>query len=185
MRLSCITSKFVWVVLDTSKIFSGIGNDPSLGEQSLTLGSTWWRKMKFLDMDQKSFIASPASGSESWGWGGRDPSDSPRKSLRLSPRIGWSRIKVDVLSSLISSSKFDSSICDWKMNFPFSLGNITSFALSLFWVDFWCVHRFQLLNVCNQYVTLPNSPRVQNVSEELSQVRLSFQIHGFLTDPSQ
>ena len=25
-------------------------------------------------------------------------------------------------------------------------------------VDFWCVHRFQLLKVCTQYDTLPNSP---------------------------
>ena len=41
---------------------------------------------------------------------------------------------------------------------PFLLGNITSFALSLFWVDFRGVHRFQLLNVCNHNVTLPNSP---------------------------
>ena len=78
--------------------FSGTRNDSSLGESSLTLGSTWWRQMKFPDMDQKSFIASPASGNESWG-GGRDPSDSPRKSLWPSPRIGCFRIKVDVLSS--------------------------------------------------------------------------------------
>ena len=31
MRRSCITSKFVRVVLDTSMYFSGIGNDSSLG----------------------------------------------------------------------------------------------------------------------------------------------------------
>ena len=37
-----------------------------------------------------------------------------------------------------------------------------------FRVDFGCVHRFQLLNVCNQYVTLPNASRVQSVSEEQS-----------------
>ena len=54
--------------------------------------------MKFPDMDRKSFIASPASGNESWG-GERDPSDSPRKSTWPSPWIGRSRIKVDVLSS--------------------------------------------------------------------------------------
>ena len=30
IRLSCITSKFVCVVLDTSMYFSGIGNDASL-----------------------------------------------------------------------------------------------------------------------------------------------------------
>ena len=28
--------------------------------------------------------------------------------------------------------QFYSSICDWKMNFPFLVGNITSFALGLF-----------------------------------------------------
>ena len=33
---------------------------------------------------------------------------------------------------LISSKEFDSSIFDWKINYPFSLGNIISFALSLF-----------------------------------------------------
>ena len=56
--------------------------------------------MKFPDMDEKTFIASPASGNEvmRW-WKKRDPSDSPRKSLRLSPWIGWSRVKVEVLSS--------------------------------------------------------------------------------------
>ena len=32
MRFSCLTSKFVWVVLVTSLYFSGIGNDSSLGE---------------------------------------------------------------------------------------------------------------------------------------------------------
>ena len=32
MRFSCLTSKFVWVVLDTSMYFSGIGNGSSLGE---------------------------------------------------------------------------------------------------------------------------------------------------------
>ena len=44
---------------------------------------------------QKSLIASPASGNESWG-GGRDPSDSPRKSKWLSPWTDRCRIKVDV-----------------------------------------------------------------------------------------
>ena len=38
-----------------------------------------------------------------------------------------------------------------------------------FCIDFRCVHRFQLLNVCNNhYVTLPNSSRVQSVSKEYS-----------------
>ena len=70
-----------------------------------------------------------------------------------------------------------------RINSPFSLGNITSFAMSFFWVDFRCVHRFQLLKVCNQYVTLPNtSPRTERIRRTI-QVKL-FQIDGFVTDPS-
>ena len=137
--------------------FSGKGSDSSLGEWSLTVGSTWWRYMKFPDMDQNSFIASPASGSEFWGGGGGDPSDSPRKSLWPSPRIGWSRIKVDVLSSWSPPTKFIRPPATGNINFPFFGEILLPLHLS-FWVDFRCVHRFQLLNVCNHYVTLPNSP---------------------------
>ena len=166
MRRSCLTSKFVWIVLDTSMYFSGIGNHSSLGEYSLTLGSTWWR-VKFPEMDQKSFRASPASGNESWG-GGRDPSDSPRKSTRLSHRIGWSRTKVDVLSSWSRPNEFDSSICDWEYEFSTFFGKYHFLCVESFRVDFRCVHRLQPLNVCNHYVTLPNSLRVQSVSKEWS-----------------
>ena len=66
------------------------------------------------------------------------PFDSPRKSTWLSPRIGWSRIKVNVLSSWPPPINFIRASPTGKMNFPFSLGNITSFALSLFWIDFRC-----------------------------------------------
>ena len=72
-----------------------------------------------------------------------------------------------------------------KMNFPFSFGEYYFLCIESFRVDFRCVHRFRLLNVCNQYVTLPNSLREQCVSEKQSQVRLSFQIDGFLTGLSQ
>ena len=48
------------------------------------------------------------------------------------------------------------------MHFPFL------WKYSFHWVDFWCVHPFQLLNVCNQYVTLQVSPRAQSVSKEQS-----------------
>ena len=67
----------------------------------------------------------------------------------------------------ISSKGFDSSICDWKNKFSL-FGKYHLFRIESFRVDFWCVHRFQLLKVCDQYVTLPNSPRVQSVSEEQS-----------------
>ena len=93
-------------------------------------GSTWWRYMKLPDMDQKSFIASPTSGSESWGCG-RDPSDSPRKSILLSPWIGRCRIGVDVLKSWSPPRGLIRPSAIGKINCP-SLGNITSFALSLF-----------------------------------------------------
>ena len=33
---------------------------------------------------------------------------------------------------------------------------------------FWCVHFFQLLKVHNQYVSFPNSPRMQDIVEEYS-----------------
>ena len=68
---------------------------------------------------------------------------------------------------LISSSKFYSSICDWKNKFSL-FGQNHLFRIESFRVDFRCVHRFQLLKVCNQYVTLPNSPRVKSVSKEQS-----------------
>ena len=54
-----------------------------------------------------------------------------------------------------------------KVNSP-SFGKYHLFRIESFRVDFRCVHRLQLLKVCNQYVTLPNSPRVESVSEEQS-----------------
>ena len=141
-------------------------------------------KWSFPDMDQKTFIASPASGNESWGCR-RDPSDSPRKSTWRSPRIDRCRVKGGCSQILISSKKFDSSILRLENKFSFFFGKYHLFRIESFWVDFRCVRRFQLLNVCNQYVTLPNSHRVQCVSEEQSSVRLSFIIGGFLTGPSQ
>ena len=65
---------------------------------------------------------------------------------------------------LISSRKFDSSICDWKNEFSIFFVKYHFLCIESFWVDFRCVHRFQLLNVCIQYVILANSLRVQNVS---------------------
>ena len=74
---------------------------------------------------------------------------------------------------LISSRCFDSSICDWKNKFSL-FGKYHLFRIESVRVDFRCVHRLQLLKVCNQYVTLPNSHRVQSVSKEQYQVRLVF-----------
>ena len=163
--------------------FSGIRNDSSLGEKSLTLGSRWWRYMKFPDMNQKSLIASPASGNESWD-GGRDLWFS--KKINVIFPSNWSMPYHGGCSQvLISSKRFNSSVCDWKNKFSL-FGKYHLFRIESFRVDFRCVHRLQLLKVCNQYVTLPNkfSTRTMRIRRTI-QVRLSFQIDGFLTGPSQ
>ena len=80
--------------------------------------------------------------------------------------LNWSRPYQGGCSQfLISSRCFDSSNCDWKNNFSL-FGKYHFFRVESFRVDFRCVHRFQLLKVCDQYVTLPNYPRVESVSEE-------------------
>ncbi len=161
--------------------FSGIGNDSSLGEWSLTLGSTWWRFLKLPDMDQKSFIASPASGSESWGCG-KDPSDSPRKSMWLSllelvdAVSRWMFSGPDLLQGFW--------FVHWKSKFSL-FGKYHLFRIEFFRVDFRCVHRFQQLKVCDQYVTLPNFPPRRERIRGSIQEKLSFQIDGCVTGPSQ
>ena len=119
--------------------------------------------MKFPDKDQKSFIAS--SGIRKWV-------------LRWWKRPFWFFKKISLTFSsnwvfpcqggcsqfLISSRKLDSSICGWKNEFSFFFRKYYFLCIESFRVEFWCVHRFQLLNVCNQYVTVPNSTRGQSVS---------------------
>ena len=51
---------------------------------------------------------------------------------------------------LLSSRGFDSSICDWKNKFSL-FGKYQLFRIESFRVDFRCVHRLQLLKVCDQY----------------------------------
>ena len=53
---------------------------------------------------------------------------------------------------LISSRKCDSSICGWKNKISIFFEKYHLLRIESFGVDFWCVHRFQLLNVCNHYV---------------------------------
>ena len=68
-----------------------------------------------------------------------------------------------------------SSICDWKNEFSIFFGKNHFLRIESFRVDFRCVHRLQLLKVCNQYVTLPNSsPRTERIQGTI-QVKLSCQ----------
>ena len=94
--------------------------------------------------------------------------------IRLA-KSGLAKFGRDGFQALISSREFDSSICDWKNEFSL-FGKYHLFRIESFQVDFQCVRCLQLLKVCNQYVTLPNSSRVQSVSEEQ---------YGFLTGLSQ
>ena len=132
-------------------------------------------KWTFSDMDQKSLGASPAFGNESWN-GGRDPSDSPRKSTWLSPRIGRCRIKVDVLRSWAPSKSFDSSICDWKNEFSFC-GKYHHFRIESFRVDFRSIVSNSSKSATNTS-TLPNShPRTERIR---GTIQVSFQIWWIL-----
>ena len=168
MRRSGITSNCVCVVLETSMYFSGKGNDSSLGEKSLTLGSTWWRYMKFPDMHGPKIIYRfTGIQKRVVEWWKRPFWFSNKVNVTLSSN--WSRPYQGGCSQvLISSRSFDLSICDWEIKFSFFLRKYHFFRIESFWVDFRCVHRFQLVKVCNQYVTLPNSHRVQSVFEEQS-----------------
>ena len=98
----------------------------------------------------------PASGNESWGGEGGDPSDSPRKSLWPSPRIGWSRIKVMFsVPDLLQQILFVLRLEKWFFHL---CGKYYFLCIESCWVDFRCVHRFQLLNVCNHMSPFQISP---------------------------
>ena len=73
-------------------------------------------------------------------------------------------------------------VCDWKKISLF--GKYHLFRIESFRVDFQCVHHLQLLKVCDQFITLPNSTRAQRIRGTI-QVKLSFQFDGIAIDPSQ
>ena len=79
------------------------------------------------------------------------------------PQVPWSIINQ--LSGTGEMSLLDASSLSRTGISP-TVGEFL--CIEFFRMDFRCVHRFQLLKVCDQYVTLPNSPRVQSVSEEQS-----------------
>ena len=123
-------------------------------------GGIW----SFQTWTKKSFIASPASGNESWG-GGRDLSDSPRKSIFLSPWIGRCRTKVDVIRSWSPPrSLIRPSLSHWVF-------------LSRFLMRPSCPTLQSLRPVRHLSKFSPRTKRILGTI----QVRLSFQIDGFLT----
>ena len=167
MRFSCLTSKFVCVVLETSMYFSGTGNDSSLGEESLTL---FFNVMAVYEVSRHGpKVVYCFTGIRKWVlrfW--KRPFWFSKK-VYITLSLNWSMPYQGGCSQVLISSKgFDSSICGWKIEFSISFWKYYFFCIESFRVDFRCVHRVQLLKVCDQYVTLPNSSRVQSVSEEQS-----------------
>ena len=141
--------------------------------------------MKFPDMDQKSFLASPASGYESGGSGGGDPSDSPGKSLLSSPPIGWCLYQGGCSQFLISSKGFDSSICGWRSEFSIFFGKYYFLCIESFLSRFPMRPSFPTPQ-CLQPLCYPSkfSPRTERIQGTIQEI-LSFQIDGFLTGLSQ
>ena len=178
MRFSCLTSKFVWVVLDPSMYYGMI----PLGELRLTRSSMWWRNMKLPNVDQKSCITSLASGNESWSCG-RDPSGSPRKSILLSPWIGRCRTKVDVLSSWSPSGILIRPSAIGKINSLF--GEISPLSHWVFSIrfpmrpSFPTPQRLRSVRHPSKFHT-----RTERVRGRI-QVTLSLQNDGFLNGPWQ
>ena len=104
---------------------------------------------------KKSFWASVSSVIASIGW---DPSDSPRRSsLHTSPLSGWSRIEADFQKAWSPPDDLTVPAAIGNVKFSPSFGVVTSFALSLrAWIS-EASKNFQLLNVCDQNVSCPDS----------------------------
>ena len=154
------------ILLSASKVWLLVQRDGSISS--------------FLTLDQKSFIASPASANESWE-GGRCQENLRDLLLELDvPVSRWMFSGPDLLQEI------------WfvhlrlrKINFPFSLGRIHPL---LHWVF---LHRFPMrpsfpTPQCLQPVCHPSKlhPRTKRIRGTI-QVRLSFQIDGFLTGLTQ
>ena len=94
-----------------------IGNDSSLRRVKFDSGFNVMAVNEVSRHDQKSFIASPASGNESCR---REETLQKPKKVNITLSLNWSMPYQGGCSEfLISSKGFDSSICDWKNKFSF------------------------------------------------------------------
>ena len=185
MRLSCITSKFVCVVLETSMYFSWIGKE-------------WFfsRRVKF-DSGFNVMAVYEVS------WHGPEViyrfTGIRKRVVRWWKRPFWLSKKISLTFSsnclmpyqggcsqfLISSNKCYSSICDWKNEFSIFFGKYYFLCIESFWSRFPMrpssptPQGLRPLRHPSKFT--PRTERIQGTI----QVRLSFQIDGFLTGPSQ
>ena len=74
----------------------------------------------------------------------------------------------DVLSVWSPPKGFYCSICNQEFVIFTAFRHYHLFRVESFRMDCWCAHPFQLLKVPNQYVSVPNSPRLQYIPKEYS-----------------
>ena len=158
MRRSCLTSKFVCSSGDVN-VFQW--NGEWLFSRRVKFDS-WFNVMAVYEVSwQGPELIYRFTGIQKWvmRWWKRPLWFS--KKIYVTISLNWSMPYQGGCSQfLISSRKFDSSICDWK-NKCSLFGKYHLFCSESFRVDFRCVRRFQLLNVCNEY-------RVYRLSRTLS-----------------
>ena len=176
--LLLLNIQIVWTILETSLYFNGIVNGSFLGKWSLTLVQR--------DGGMRSFLT----------W--------TRTHLSLHRHLEMSHEVVEETLLILRESQCDplldlvAAVSRWIFSVPDLLqrfwfvhlrlenefssffGKYHLFRIESFRVDFRCVPRLQLLKVCDQYVTLPNSPPRKERIRGTIQVKLSFQNDGFL-----
>ena len=140
-------------------------------------------------MDQKSFLASPSSGDESWNGVEEDPSDSLERFPCSSPRSGLSRIKVDVLRTRSLPESLTVPSATKKKTLHHFWAFYTSFVLSLpAWIpdasilsnssmSATVMSPFQIPPACNAY---PRKKTWQHFRTELMQSRQVFSRKGVI-----
>ena len=165
MRRSCITSNFFLPVLETSMYFSGIGmillSASKVWIWFQRVGGIWsfltWTKNHFL-LHQQLEVNLEVVEVESL--------------LTLQENLFDFLLELGDPVSRWMFSVFDlfqqSLIRPSSSGNKFSSGKYYFLYIESSWVDFRRVHRLHLSKVGNQHVTLPNSSRVQSVSEEQS-----------------
>ena len=138
--------------------FSGIGNDSSLGRIKFDSG------FNVMAVHEVSWhgpkVIYRFTGIRKWvlRWWRQRPFWFSKKIYVTFSSNSTFPYQGGCVQFLISSRKFDSSICDWKNKLSCFFVKYHLFRIESYRVDFWCVHRLQLLKVCNQYVTLPIPP---------------------------
>ena len=154
MRRSCLTSKFVWVVLVASvclvgEWFFSRRTKFDSGFKVMAVYEVSWRGPKVINR----FTGIRKRVVKWW----KRPFWFSKK-INVTFSLNWSPpYRGGCSQFLISSKKFHSSICDWKNKLSL-FGKYHLFRIESFRVDFWCVHRLQLIKVSYQYVTLQVHP---------------------------